>query len=73
MAEWVYQGEYMLALSELPHQQQEEYIMELHLELHQCMVRTGLQGAAVPVRPTPMARDILVATHKQGLGLLLGL
>ena len=52
ITEQVYQGEYVMASSVLPHQWQEECIKELHRELACCMARAGLQSEPGPARST---------------------
>ena len=58
----VYQVEYMMAPSELPCQQQQECIKELHLELALCVARAGLQSRPGPARPTSQSRG---CSHSQ--------
>ena len=52
IVEQVYHREYVLALNELPCQQQEEYMMKLQQELNWHMARVGLMEGPVPARPT---------------------
>ena len=54
VTEWV--QEYVLAPSELPCQQQEEYMTELHQDLNQHMVGAGFQSTSLPARPTSQSR-----------------
>ena len=60
--EKVYWGEYVIAPSVLPFQQQEECIRELHLELAQHMARAGLQSRPRSARPTSQSRG---CSHSQ--------
>ena len=64
-----YWGEYKLAPSELPCQQQEEHMMELGQELSQHMNRVGLREGPSPARPPPRARNAPADAHSHRLGL----
>ena len=68
ITEEVYHGEYELAPNELPGQQQEEYMAELHAKLSWHLTRAGLRDVPVAAGPTSSSRR---HTPAQSLGLSL--
>ena len=63
IAEQMYQGEYVLASSELPFWWQEEYMTEQHQELSQCMARVAPRRDQQQLDPLPRAGDAHAALH----------